>query len=159
MYTIHETTEVGQMSVGAADLLHADVCLIKMIQCYAAWFCQGGLVRTVLQALWLAGLWVTWSVCESWDDSKESCMWSMIFWGHRKSIWARVDILTSTWKSGTKGVLCHCSGKVCLWGFFCDKCATSLSLQYFQVDQCCFVPPFRILWLLWNDIPLLFFNH
>lgn len=30
------------MNVGAADSLSPDVCLIKMIYCYAAWFCQGG---------------------------------------------------------------------------------------------------------------------
>ncbi len=67
------------MNAGAPDSLSPDVCLIKMIHCYAAWFCQGGLVRTLLQALWLAGLWVTWSCWESWDvrhDSEESCTWS-----------------------------------------------------------------------------------
>lgn len=30
------------MNVGAADSLSPNVCLIKMIYCYAAWFCQGG---------------------------------------------------------------------------------------------------------------------
>lgn len=34
--------EVKLMNVGAADSLSADVCLIKMIHCYDAWFCQGG---------------------------------------------------------------------------------------------------------------------
>lgn len=65
-----------------------------MIHCYAAWFCQGGLARTLLQALWLAGPWVTRSCWESWDvrhDSEESCMCTtLMLWGYRSSVWISV---------------------------------------------------------------------
>lgn len=62
-----------------------------MIHRYAAWFCQGGLVRTFLRGLWLVGPWVTQSCWESWDvrrDSEESCTCSaMMLWGYRDIIW------------------------------------------------------------------------
>lgn len=62
-----------------------------MIHRYAAWFCQGGLVRTLLQALRLVGPWVTRSGWESWDvrhDSVESCTCSAtMLWGYRNGVW------------------------------------------------------------------------
>lgn len=70
----------------------ADVCLIKMIHCYAAWFCQeggvGGPGKDSTTSLWLVGPLVTRSCWKSWDvrrDSEERCSAcsSMMLWGEQ----------------------------------------------------------------------------
>lgn len=66
------------MNVTAPD--SPDVCLIKMIHCYAACFCRGwwwGSGKDLTSSLWLVGPLVTRRGWESWDvgrDSEESCV-------------------------------------------------------------------------------------
>lgn len=133
-----------------------------MIHCYAAWFCQGGLARTLLQALWLVGPWVTRSCWESWDvrhDSEESNTNSaMMRWGYRTSIWIGScwrDSLTSLQirKKMSQVLGYHCWRKLyhCNCGCWYGNCAfaafllslslLSLFILCFQADQHWFSKP------------------
>lgn len=118
----------------------------------------GGLVRTLLQALWLAGLWVTWSCCES-RDSEESYTWNSTMFNVTVTCldwWAFLCLREK--KVGQEPARHWCGESVSLWKL--AACVTNVFRAVPQCHnasrwKCSFVHLLKIPLLLWNSSALL----
>lgn len=104
----------------------------------------GGLVRTLLQALWLAGLWVTWSCCE-FRDSEESYTWNSTMFNVTVTCLDWCIFMLKGEKSGARAFTPLLWGKCVIVkiGCLCDKCIQNCSTmpQCFKVKMLICTPP------------------
>lgn len=92
---------------------------------------KGDLVRTLLQALWLASLWMTRSFFEPWDDCEESCMWNTeTVWIYSNSVRIEGDFCTYGAKSRSNARWPFCCRECINVNMF--SCVTVVCVQHFS---------------------------